>query len=315
MFLRNGFWLTNDSARFSPTVRSMLQLKPMLNDFMRCQIKNGASASFWYDTWTLLGPLISVVGDSGPRMLRLRKGATVSEASAEGSWRLPAARSPEVETLQIVLTSTPPPSSSHGEDQFLWRKADGSFGPKFSSKITWEYIRQHSPHVYWSKVVWFRENIPRTAFTAWLVLLRRLPTRDRLRRWGMNVPAGCVLCSSGLETHHHLFFECEYSSSIWLHFARPFVTGPPLDVHSVAALLSRNRLDPKASSVIKLILQSAIYLIWRERNARIFTSVSTPAYGLRLALDRLIRDRLISFPSQDSSPSVLQYYFTFIRPP
>ena len=42
-------------------------------------------------------------------------------------------------------------------------------------------------------------------FHAWLALLRRLRTRDRLRRWGLNVPAECVLCSSGIETHHHLY--------------------------------------------------------------------------------------------------------------
>lgn len=315
MFRRNGYWQTHDSPRFSPTVRSLLQLKPLLNDFMRFQVKNGASASFWFDTWTLLGPLISVLGDTGPRMLRIRKGAAVVEASVEGSWHLPAARSPEVQTLQIILTSTPPPSPEFGDDQYLWRKADGSFRPKFSSNLTWEHIRNRSPPVFWSKVVWFKENIPRTAFTTWLVLLRRLPTRDRLRRWGLNVPAECVLCTSGIETHHHLFFVCEFSSSIWKHFAQPIISATPLDVHSAAALISRNRLGPKATPVIKLILQCAISLIWKERNARIFTSVSTTAAGLRQALDRLIRDRLLSFPSQDASPSLLQFYFTGPRPP
>lgn len=287
----------------------------MLNDFMRCLVNDETSASFWFDTWTLLGPLISVLGEDGPRMLRLRKSATVFDATRNGEWHLPPARSPAAETVQIVLTSVSPPSFDKGKDLYLWRKADGSFGPLFSSKTTWEHIRQKSPTVFWSKVVWFKEHIPRNAFVTWMAMLRRLPTRDRLRSWGLNVPAACVLCSSGIETHHHLFFECEFSSSLWKHFARQILAAAPSDLHSSAALINHRRLDSTRGPVIKLIFQSAIYLIWQERNARIFTSTTTSASGLSRALDRLIRDRLISFPSPDHSPSMLQFYFSCIRPP
>ncbi|XP_013595119.1 PREDICTED: uncharacterized protein LOC106303381 [Brassica oleracea var. oleracea] len=271
----------------------MVQLKPLLNDFMRCTVKDGASCSFWYDTWTLLGPLISVIGESGPRMLRICNNASVSKAVREGSWYLPSARSPASQTLHIVLTTMKPPSSNNCADQYLWRKQDGSFRPIFSSKTTWEHIRQPSPTV---------------------IGLRKLPTRDRLRRWGLIVPHDCVLCSSGIETHHHLFFECPYSSSTWKHFAQAILPATPLDIHSAAAMISRLHHPSHAPPVIKLIFQSAIYLIWRERNACVFTSVSTSADGLCRALDRLIRDRLLSYPSPDSSPSLLQFYFSCIRP-
>ena len=163
--------------------------------------------------------------------------------------------------------------------------------------------------------MWFKENIPRNTFISWLAFLRRLPTRDRLRRWRMNVPQECVLCSTGIETHHHIFFECEYSSSIWKHFAQAILPATPLDVHSAAAMISHLRHPSQAPPVIKLIFQSAIYLIWKERNARVFTSASTSAAALRSALDRLIRDRLLSFPSPDPSPSLLQFYFSGPRPP
>lgn len=35
--------------------------------------------------------------------------------------------------------------------------------------------------------------MPKWAFIAWLACSRRLATKDRLRRWGMIVPASCVL--------------------------------------------------------------------------------------------------------------------------
>ncbi|KAL0814565.1 hypothetical protein Bca101_071008 [Brassica carinata] len=88
---------------------------------------------------------------------------------------------------------------------------------------------------------------------------------------------------------------------------------------STAALINRSTLPPRQVAVIKLIFQSTIYALWRERGVRetqqIFTAVSTNAPGLPRALDRQIRDRLISFPSPDTSPSMLEFYFSYIQPP
>ncbi|KAF8081798.1 hypothetical protein N665_0866s0006, partial [Sinapis alba] len=99
------------------------------------------------------------------------------------------------------------------------------------------------------------------------------------------------------------------------HFSHNILSGPPSDLHSAAALINRSNRQPRQAAVIKLIFQSIIYALWRERNARVFTAASTNAPGLRRVLDRQIRDRLISFPSPDSSPSMLEFYFSCIRPP
>ncbi|KAG2313366.1 hypothetical protein Bca52824_024923 [Brassica carinata] len=99
-FIRNGFWLTPDSPRFSATIRSMLDLRPMLSNYMHCLIGDRAAASFWYDCWTSLGPLIEVAGEGGPRSMRVRKSASVCDAARDGSWRLPPARSPAIQQIQ-----------------------------------------------------------------------------------------------------------------------------------------------------------------------------------------------------------------------
>ncbi|CAG7907616.1 unnamed protein product [Brassica rapa] len=296
----------------------MLQLRPMLSDLMRCIVGNGEVASFWFDYWTQLGPLFCVAGETGPRNLRIRQSAFVRDAANNGSWILPAARSEAMQAIQIAITAIDPPTIVKGPDRFLWRKSADSFGPSFSSKVTWQFLRMPSPTVFWHKVIWFKENIPRNTFMAWMALLRRLPTKDRLRRWGMNVAGECVMCSSALETHHHLFFECSYSSSLWLGFASQILPNPPLDLHAAAAWIvsSSNRISRKEVTLLKLIFQSIIYLIWKERNARIFTSVSSSSRQTHLAVDRLLRDRLLSFPATPSDgPSLLLLYFTSYRPP
>ncbi|XP_056852386.1 uncharacterized protein LOC130501493 [Raphanus sativus] len=147
-----------------------------------------------------------------------------------------------------------------------------------------------------------------------LILRRRLPTRDRLRRWGEDVPTACVLCSDGIENHHHLFFESEYSSSIWQTFASQIWDNPPTDLHSAAAWILQQHQPPNANAIalIKLIFQSSIYLIWKERNARNFTVVSSPTH----ALDRLLRDRLLSIkPRPPPAEYLLRFFLLIYRPP
>ncbi|KAL1206046.1 hypothetical protein V5N11_018116 [Cardamine amara subsp. amara] len=62
--------------------------------------------------------------------------------------------------------------------------------------------------------------------------------------------------------------------------------------------------------IIGLLLQSVIYATWRERNARIFTDTHTSAAAIKPSIDRTMRDRLLSYPTQDSrSVTLLQYYF------
>lgn len=224
-----------DSPRLSKSVRSLVQLKDILIRFMQCELGNGQDAMFWFDSWTSLGPLLTYVGETGPRRLRLRLSASVADATRNGGWNLPSARSPQIESLQILMTTIPVPDVSFGKDKYLWIQMDGSFGSTFSSKAIWKHIREQSPLQPWSKTIWFKEQILRNSFISWLVMLRRLPTRDRLRRWGMNVPELCVLCNYGVETHHHLFFECDYSTAVWMFFASRIWPNPPLDVHSAAA--------------------------------------------------------------------------------
>lgn len=131
----------------------MIQLRDTLLDFLRCEVRNGETASFWFVSWTELGPLLPFIGQNGPRRLHIHRDANVFEATRNGSWFLQAARSPEMEALQVALTAISPPHASKGDEIYLWRQANGTFGKKFSSKATWEYLRNHSPIVFWHKTI------------------------------------------------------------------------------------------------------------------------------------------------------------------
>lgn len=115
-----------------------------------------------------------------------------------------------------------------------------------------------------------------------------------------------------------LVFECSYSSPIWISIASSIMPHPPMDIHSEAVWLGL----PRGSSVVqalcllKIIFQAAIYFIWKERNAKIFTSSSIPAAQIRVFPDRLVQDMLLSLPLSTNlcQPSLLVFYFSCTPP-
>lgn len=311
--LRKSYWITHVANRFSKTINSMLELKHIVVELLKCVVGNGITASFWFDKWTDFGQLITFIGEAGPRQLRISKDAKVADASRNGHWNFPAARSDPCQAFLVALTEVDAPHVDSGCDTYLWRMASGNYSPTFSSKETWEQLRARSPLVPWSKVVWFKEHVPRYSFIIWQAMLSRLPTRDRLSRCGMNIPTSCVLCSSGVESHDHFFFERSFSSSIWEFMASKFLLNPPSNLSDASSWIALHNAPSQSNitSILKLLLQSVLYHLWKERNARIFTAVASSPAALRLAIDRTMRDRLLSFPGTTTlSMSLLQVYFS-----
>ncbi|XP_039032920.1 uncharacterized protein LOC120168183 [Hibiscus syriacus] len=75
----------------------------------------------------------------------------------------------------------------------------------------WNNIRDRKSKVAWHKVVWFSAHIPKFSLIAWMVILDRLPTKDRLCRFAMVTDSSCGLCGADLESRNHLFMDCLFS--------------------------------------------------------------------------------------------------------
>ncbi|XP_048613148.1 uncharacterized protein LOC106362783 [Brassica napus] len=225
----------------------------------------------------------------------------VISAVVEGNWFLPPVRSEEA-TLQIVLSTMAPPHSDRGSDKYLWRNGVDHFVPKFSSKATWPRIREITPEVPWFDLIRFKEEIPRCSFVSWMAILSRIPTKDRLSSWAMDVPTLCVLCSSGHESHQHLFFLCPFVYAVWFHFSRSVWQAAPssmLDVADIVAVSARFRVGLWfiSSGAKGIFAFSSRWQLLKQ--------------GLITLVDWLIRDRLLSIPpSRPESPFLLQLFFS-----
>jgi len=94
-----------------------------------------------------------------------------------------------------------------------------------TAQIYWE-IKGVEAQVPWASVVWTKGGIPKHNFLAWLFMLNRCPTRDRLLAWGLPVDGICLLCNLGPESRDHLYFQCPYSYRIWSEISRRCSTTP-----------------------------------------------------------------------------------------
>ncbi|XP_039061962.1 uncharacterized protein LOC120206344 [Hibiscus syriacus] len=82
------------------------------------------------------------------------------------------------------------------------------------TKSLWEDVRLNNNKVSWKKLIWYPMHIPKHSIITWMIILDRLPTKDRLQQFGITVNSQCILCSETNETRNHLFADCKMASSI-----------------------------------------------------------------------------------------------------
>ncbi|XP_073263899.1 uncharacterized protein [Populus alba] len=136
----------------------------------------------------------------------------------------------------------------------------------------YDFLRLKSDPVHWANVVWEQWSLPRHSFSLWLAMLGKLQTRDRLQF--LSPDPICPLCQSADESHAHLFFNCDWSSSLWrkVRFWLKLYSNMA-SLSRATSVLQNNKkgLQPRMRRVSLVVL---VYLIWEERNKRIFESTS-----------------------------------------
>ena len=261
-----NFWNQVERTGDSWSWKSILRLREPASVFIKCSLGNGRRASFWFDSWTPLGPLYNCFGSSGPSSLRVPLNATVSDVCNHQGWIIANPRSDQGVSLQIHLSTIALPSDDSGPDEFDW-VVENKICKGFSSAKTWAVTRPRAAIVDWWDSVWFKGHIPKHAFNMWIATLDRLPTKTRLSSWGLQIQDTCGLCSLSPESRDHLFLSCDFALYLWnavslklnmqgIHFT--------LWAELLSWLKSGNRRSPP--TLRKLIAQSVIYAIWKQRN-------------------------------------------------
>lgn len=144
---------------------------------------------------------------------------------------------------------------------------------------------------------------------AWLAALNRLPTKDRMLHWGLNVDPKCLLCSTATESRDHLQLDCSYSASLWSIFSvRLNLTLPRSWTSSFTTLQS---LTGAAwyKRLCFLVWKLVIYSLWAERNSRLHRQTFRSVDSISATINSTVRNRINSL--RDANSTVASSMFQF----
>lgn len=85
---------------------------------------------------------------------------------------------------------------------------------KYKTWAMYKALIGERTHMEWKKILYTNHARPWARFTLWMTLLGKLPTKDRLTRFGIITYSNCCFCDCN-EYINHLFFECRKYCSIW----------------------------------------------------------------------------------------------------
>ena len=245
-------------------------------------IGDGRSTNAWDDAWLSLGRLQQFISF---RLFSLQ-GFTTSSTVFDVLQHLNGVWPQEWVDRNVFFHNATLPSPHYGrKDQVCWRATDNSLIP-FSVKDCVHSLSGNLAEVRWWKEVWFKTHIPKHAFCMWLACHRRLPTQDRIFASKHEPPdSRCALCHVCMDSHDHLFFQCTYSIQVWNGVkSETSMHAYPDTWSNIMAFLAA--VGPKRSKLQRLTLAASIYLIWQERNWRLFRDSARPP----LVLIKAIRD-------------------------
>ena len=67
-------------------------------------------------------------------------------------------------------------------------------GSKYSAAVAWNEIRPKQEKKVWHRFLWALLSILKHVVIPWVVVLNRLPIKDRLASWGIGVDDACSFC-------------------------------------------------------------------------------------------------------------------------
>lgn len=284
-----NFWDGKAPHLCSWNWRKILKLRHLARPLIKHSIGNGVSTSLWFDDWHPDGPLLSkwssrIIYDSG-----LPKHAKVSSIIHNNLWNWPPTVSIDLLEIRNNMPCYNPNQTI--DDSITWVPTSNGI---YTAASALKHIKPDPPSVPWFKLVWFPQNIPRMSFILWLAIRGRLSTTDRFH--APNASTTCILCSSYMESHSHLFFDCDFSRSVWSHLMN--MCGSPWNGSDWFSFIDWAAIHWKGTSlpikVKKLCLGGAVYAIWRERNNRLFGGSKKTSLMVTRDIINVIRNRLIS---------------------
>ena len=251
-------WELNEDSNDSWGWKNVLRMRVVVKKHMIVKLGDGNNTSMWFDSWSPIGALSEFITYRDLYDVRLNAKMTVKEFVVDEEGRWPEewySKFPIVTQIQEIEID------SDKNDRYVWKSNDGTIC-NFSIRQTYRDLCEVGEIAIWHKLVWFSQNVPKHAFILWLAVQEKLPTQDKIRKWGNYDLMVCLLCYSDSDSHDHLFFKCPYSSLLWsrvLHKLKMTDTWSSWGdvIGSFAGCYNGN-------SIRRLCLATCVNLVWQE---------------------------------------------------
>ena len=266
------------------------------SSFVRFQVRDGQTVSFWEDRWCADSSLRALFPElhsiaSAPHamvaeMLRGQAGSRhwdVRFTRRAQDWELE-----DFARLFGLLAEALPIVS--GMDSMVWIPSPArGFRVRSFYRVLLPWMDAFPP---W-KALWKAKSPSRIAVFAWLAVLGRILTTDNLRRRGVPVVSRCFLCLAAEETVDHLLLHCEWAWRLWSDMFRLFGVQwvMPQTVFDLFSCWLGG--EGRHSAVWRLVPHAIIWTLWRERNSRVFENTEHLIGDLQSSLLRYMLDWLV----------------------
>jgi hypothetical protein len=171
--------------------------------------------------------------------------------------------------LALVLRSRVLDNFSFNDGRVTWNMSPNGV---FTTKSAWDFFRDKGAPVPWHKIILFSGMVPRHAMILWLVARGRLNTLDRLASFGISQSLTRPLCNGDNENLSHVLFSCQFYNRIWHSLFGKCNLPCSYSCWEDLFLDVANRFKGKSlrDLIVKLMLAAGVYIIWKERNSRLF---------------------------------------------
>ncbi|KAJ0523823.1 putative reverse transcriptase zinc-binding domain-containing protein [Helianthus annuus] len=248
-----------------------------LTCLFQLNLGDGKDVSFWKDRWITPEPLCTMF----PLLYGLEQAKNVKVAERlkveSGllvfcpSWNRTPSSSDETLELDILICTICSAELSSGGDRWVWALDETK---RFTVRSLRKHMQLKGGSEQVSSFYWNNWSPTKVNFLSWRIDADRIPTKIALAR--RNIVVGdvrCSLCGIYEETTDHLFALCQFAQRIWEMIALwckiyPLIVFGAKDVLQLKDYLSGSKKWKKA---IHMVVQTALWSIWRCRNERVFS--------------------------------------------
>lgn len=127
----------------------------------------------------------------------------------------------------------------------------------------------------------------------WVAQLNRLPTKDRLVSWGLQIPSSCPLCSVFEENREHLLLRCSFANQLW-HLVQSRLRLPPYIFITWTSLIAWTKMRTESAPPLlrKIVAQATVYQVWKQRNNIVHNGISLSPWLIFKDIDREVRNTI-----------------------